>query len=89
MNWWQEIAAKSVVLVAAILAILGSAALALMLVMANGSAISDLDFSRRFAIFSLAIVMSQVWLSVAGCRSSWRWIDRWSEEVAEACRITD
>ena len=79
-----ELLLKVLVLASAVLAVGGAALLFGIGLLANGSAISNLDFSWSFFAWATAISVCQVWLAVAGCRSAWRWIDRWSLEIAEA-----
>lgn len=81
MESWQYLCLKAVVLLAAMLAMLGVLAVALLLLMANGSAISPSDFSLRAFIFSCAIFISQMWLTVLGVKAAWQGVDRWSESL--------
>ena len=83
----QEICLKIIVLLAAGVALLGSAILLLVGTVANGSAISDVPFSWTLFAFILLLTGTQIWLSIAGCKSAWGWINRWNDEVTERKRV--
>lgn len=81
MAWWKVVIAKTAILAAAIVAMLGTIALLLVSVLGNGSAIGSDEFSWFGDGISLGIVGSQAWLISAGCLASWRWVDDLNEQV--------
>ena len=83
MSFAQECVLKLFVIAATLLAVGGALMLFFIGLLANGSAISDLDFSWPFFIASMMIAICQAWLAIAGCRSACRWIDNWSIEIAD------
>jgi hypothetical protein len=83
MDWRLEILSKAVAIFAAIVAAAGALFLFAIGLLANGSAISELDFSWWFFAFSGGMGLCQLFFAIAGCRAAFRWIDRWSEELAE------
>lgn len=83
MAFWQETCLKGLVLLATIASVLASLVLLLFGFLGNGSALTDQPFSWRMAAIVMTVVGSQIGLTVAGCGAVWRWIDRWSDEIAE------
>ncbi len=83
MPFWREQTLKALVLLATLAAIFGSIVFAAIGIVANGSAISDIDFSWSMAAATGAIVLSQVVLCMAGCRAGWRLIERWSDRLRD------
>ena len=81
MALWQELCLKGIVLLATVAALLGSLVVLAIVTLANGSALSEQDFSWAWFAADMLVVLSQVVLSIAGCRAGWKFIDRRSDEL--------